>query len=307
MKDVVPARHVGGDPTLRTLKKVIAVVVPLFGFYLVLQVGALLDTGGWAAGGLNPLQVLITWLFGARPWSGTYTALAVGVAVATLVAFLVWERLRRSRPGKTRVDPVARYLSRGESFTEDAVRRHAEDAQLSAEGLVGIPLAKVVRTGKWFWAGFRDGVIAIMGPGSHKTTGLVITGALDAPGPVWVTSNRPDVVAALYTSRADKGTTWVFVVNHRGASGMALVVDEDGNPRLDTRWVNDVDGQTPILVGGVLYFARGHELVALDPETGKKLWSDNSLGLIHWQSPIIVNGRIYVSDQESHLFAYDAR
>jgi len=32
MKDVVPARHVGGDPTLRTLKKVIAVVVPLFGF-----------------------------------------------------------------------------------------------------------------------------------------------------------------------------------------------------------------------------------------------------------------------------------
>jgi type IV secretory pathway TraG/TraD family ATPase VirD4 len=210
MKDVVPARHVGGDPTLRTLKKGAVVGGALLAFYLVLQVGARLDTGEWAAGGLNPLSVLTTWLFGARPWSGTYTALAVGVAVAALVAFLVWERLRRSRPGKTRVDPVARYLGRGESFTEAAVRKHAEGAQLSAEGLVGIPLAKVVRTGKWFWAGFRDGVIAIMGPGSHKTTGLVITGALDAPGPVWVTSNRPDVVAALYTSRADKGTTWVF-------------------------------------------------------------------------------------------------
>jgi hypothetical protein len=126
MKDVVPARHVGGDPTLRTLKKGAVVGGALLAFYLVLQVGARLDTGEWAAGGLNPLSVLTTWLFGARPWSGTYTALAVGVAVAALVAFLVWERLRRSRPGKTRVDPVARYLGRGESFTEAAVRKHAE-------------------------------------------------------------------------------------------------------------------------------------------------------------------------------------
>jgi len=104
-----------------------------------------------------------------------------------------------------------------------------------------------------------------------------------------------------------EGTTWVFVTTHRGASGMELVVDENGNPSLEPRWVNEIDGATPVIVGGVLYYARNHELVALDPETGERIWSDTSIGNIHWQSPIVVNGRIYVCDHNGHLWAYDAR
>jgi outer membrane protein assembly factor BamB len=105
---------------------------------------------------------------------------------------------------------------------------------------------------------------------------------------------------------APDGTTWVIVATHRGTSGLALVV-KDGVPTLEPRWVNAIDGATPVIVGGVIYMARNNELVALDPETGERIWSDNSIGKIHWQSPIVVDGRIYVADNERHLFAYDVR
>ncbi len=75
-------------------------------------------------------------------------------------------------------------------------------------------------------------------------------------------------------------------------------------PQLEPRWTNSLDGATPVVVNGVLYFARNHELVALNPQTGERLWSDDSIGPIHWQSPIVVNGRIYVCDHNRHVYAY---
>jgi outer membrane protein assembly factor BamB len=106
---------------------------------------------------------------------------------------------------------------------------------------------------------------------------------------------------------APDGTTWLFVATHHGLSGLALVVDDNGKPWLEPRWTNSTDGATPVVVAGVLYMARNHELMAIDPETGAPLWSDASLGTIHWQSPIVVNGRIYVCDNEGHVFAYAVR
>ncbi len=102
---------------------------------------------------------------------------------------------------------------------------------------------------------------------------------------------------------APDGTTWLFVTTDRGASGLALVA-RDGRPVLEPRWTNSLDGATAVVVNGILYFARNHELVALNPQTGERLWSDGSIGAIHWQSPIVVNGRIYVCDNEGHAFAY---
>ncbi len=102
---------------------------------------------------------------------------------------------------------------------------------------------------------------------------------------------------------APDGTTWVFVTTYLGASGLA-VVSRDGVPQLEPRWTNSLDGATPVVVNGVLYFARNHELVALNPQTGERLWSDDSIGPIHWQSPIVVNGRIYVCDHNRHVYAY---
>jgi hypothetical protein len=45
--------------------------------------------------------------------------------------------------------------------------------------------------------------------------------------------------------------------------------------------------------------------MALDPVTGNPLWSSGTIGSIHWQSPIVVNGRVYVTDESARLWAFE--
>jgi outer membrane protein assembly factor BamB len=99
------------------------------------------------------------------------------------------------------------------------------------------------------------------------------------------------------------GRTWVFLANGTGISGSLLVVDEEG-PRLDMRWISPGFAETPVLVNGVLYFAGDHRIVALDPETGVTLWEDRSIGSIHWQSPIIANERLFITDGDGGVTAF---
>ena len=42
-------------------------------------------------------------------------------------------------------------------------------------------------------------------------------------------------------------TTWVFIVNSNGASGLQLVLDVNGNPSLVSRWQNGQGGTSPIV------------------------------------------------------------
>ena len=63
-------------------------------------------------------------------------------------------------------------------------------------------------------------------------------------------------------------------------------------------------GTTPIVANGVLFLVAPHRIVAMQPTTGKVLWRDTTIGDIHWQSPIIVNGTLYVADLGGYLNAY---
>jgi hypothetical protein len=103
---------------------------------------------------------------------------------------------------------------------------------------------------------------------------------------------------------APDGTSWVFVATNHGISGLALTTDGNGTPALESRWVVNEKGTSPIIVNGVLYVARDHELSAYDTRTGEKLWSDDAIGTIHWQSPIIVNNAIFIADNEGYITAY---
>ena len=60
------------------------------------------------------------------------------------------------------------------------------------------------------WCGYRDSGTAVIGPGSGKTTAIVVPLCCEAPASVWVTSNRPDVVAALLGPRSAIGQVSVF-------------------------------------------------------------------------------------------------
>jgi outer membrane protein assembly factor BamB len=103
---------------------------------------------------------------------------------------------------------------------------------------------------------------------------------------------------------------WIIVGGLCGLGGYQAVTDGAGVTRLQQVWKNDDAGTTPVLAGGVLFQQSSGEVHALDPHTGKTLWTSRlasaggSTGNIHWQSVIVVNGRVYAADEDSALTAY---
>jgi hypothetical protein len=106
-------------------------------------------------------------------------------------------------------------------------------------------------------------------------------------------------------------STWVFISNDFGICAFKLVFDSGGLPGLALQWKNPAYtlSTSPVVANGVLYLASSvdvtHGLIrALDPLTGNTLWSDNTIGTIHWSVPVVDNGVLYISDENNHLTAY---
>jgi outer membrane protein assembly factor BamB len=121
------------------------------------------------------------------------------------------------------------------------------------------------------------------------------------------------VFTAPATYRDDMGRTLVIVgllPESSDVIAFVLGADTKGRPRLKQLWTSSVGGTSPIVVGGVVFIAAGGALTALDSETGKTLWSSTNpsvggtIGSIHWESPIAVDGGVYVSDGSAALSAY---
>ena len=112
---------------------------------------------------------------------------------------------------------------------------------------------------------------------------------------------------AVWVNPADS-STWVFVSNGAGLVGLQLVLNPSGDPTLVTQWISS-GGTSPLVANGVLFIARSGLIRALNPTDGSTLWSDNHIGIIHWESPVVANGRLYISDknatdQNGNLTAY---
>jgi hypothetical protein len=102
------------------------------------------------------------------------------------------------------------------------------------------------------------------------------------------------------------GTTWAFVANDNGISALRLSVGAGGKPSLAKAWANTASGDggtSPVVANGVLYYATNGALRALNPVTGKQLWS-GAIGQVHWESPIVANGVVYVTDNGGNLTAF---
>jgi outer membrane protein assembly factor BamB len=100
------------------------------------------------------------------------------------------------------------------------------------------------------------------------------------------------------------GATWAFVANGNGISGVRLQVDALGAVSLVAPWSNAQGGASPLVANNLLFYAASGALRALDPATGIVLWSSSQVGAIHWQSPVVANGIVYVSDGAAHLTAF---
>jgi hypothetical protein len=110
-------------------------------------------------------------------------------------------------------------------------------------------------------------------------------------------------VPAVWINPADS-TTWVFVMNNGTASGFRLEFPGDA-PMLVRQWQQPLPGKSPLVANNVIYYANGNVIRAADPLTGNVLWSDTAhVGSLHWQSPIVFNGKVYLTDDSGHLTAW---
>jgi outer membrane protein assembly factor BamB len=107
---------------------------------------------------------------------------------------------------------------------------------------------------------------------------------------------------AVWVNPADNAT-WAFVANSSGISGLKLTI-AGGTPALSPQWQLANGGTSPIVANGVLFYAYPGRIRALDPLNGHELWSDTAIGGIHWESPIVANGALFITDDSGNLTAY---
>ncbi len=108
---------------------------------------------------------------------------------------------------------------------------------------------------------------------------------------------------AVWVNPKDK-SSWVFVGTYNGLSALKLKVDKSGMPSLELMWTQSVGCSSPIIANGVLYCAVSGIIRALDPITGKEVWRNKHIGGIHWESPIVDNGILYIADESGNLTAF---
>jgi len=116
-------------------------------------------------------------------------------------------------------------------------------------------------------------------------------GEVNAPG-------GSAVFTAPAVSRAG-GRVFVFVANDSGSAGYELV--GGAHPRLQTVWQNSTSATSPVLAGGLLYLydEQDGKLFIRRPGSGALLRSLPA-GAGHWNSPIVVGGRIIVPTGSYH-------
>ncbi len=106
------------------------------------------------------------------------------------------------------------------------------------------------------------------------------------------------------------GNIYLIVATLCHMDAYKVVTSAQGVTRLQKAWYLGVEATSPLIAGGVLFVATSHAILALDPDTGKQLWSSaqasagGSIGNIHWESPIVVGGTLFCPDESGQLTAY---
>jgi outer membrane protein assembly factor BamB len=105
------------------------------------------------------------------------------------------------------------------------------------------------------------------------------------------------------------GATLVFIGTASAVSAFA-VETVDGKSALRRVWSAASGGTSPIVAGGLVFAATDDAVNAFDAMSGKLVWSTaqpsagGSIGSVHWESPIVDRGWLYVSDETGRLYGY---
>ncbi|HEY6485394.1 MAG TPA: PQQ-binding-like beta-propeller repeat protein [Candidatus Cybelea sp.] len=109
-------------------------------------------------------------------------------------------------------------------------------------------------------------------------------------------------------------SAWIFMGFPSVVQAYRLETSASGVSQLVGIWQNaagsTVLGTSPVVANGIVFVAFNGQIVALNARTGAELWnsampsSGKTIGSVHWESPIVVNGWVYCSDHNGSLTAY---
>ncbi len=137
--------------------------------------------------------------------------------------------------------------------------------------------------------GGKDGLLRLLQlhrlPGANARTGGELQ-TLAAPG-------STDV----FTAPAVWRDRWVFVTT---AAGTEALLFKSG--RLRPVWSNHTGGTSPVVAGSLLYIA-GEGSVRVYVPTSGRLLATLATGTVHWQSPIVADGRVAVAEGDANEHA----
>lgn len=149
--------------------------------------------------------------------------------------------------------------------------------------------------------GGKDGVLRLLN--RAKLGGL--GGELQA-----IALNQGQILTSPAIWRDPQGGDWVFVVTQRATIAYRVATDGSGRTQLQEGWRLGQGGSSPVLAGGVLFLTTNSGVTARDPHDGRQLWSSaqdsagGNIGGNHWQTPIVVDGRLYIADEQAHVLCY---
>ncbi|MBS0376851.1 MAG: PQQ-binding-like beta-propeller repeat protein [Proteobacteria bacterium] len=166
-------------------------------------------------------------------------------------------------------------------------------AQLQARDLDLGSTSPVLLEGDLIAQGGKDGKIrllsraAISGSSPHKGGELQVVS----------TPSGTDLFSQPVVWQHD-GATWMFAADNGGTA--AWVVE---NSRLKEKWRNSTGGTSPFEADGLLYvYARSGGLNVYEAASGKRL-ATLPCGAGHWNSPIVVRGRVILPEGNANEHA----
>ena len=189
----------------------VLVVLTVGGAWVSLHLAAVLT--GTPRPARDPLRLVVALATGRVTWTGTATAVAVGLAVVLLVGvlavILLWPK---GKPGTRRMRPdlSARHMGRGRDVAHLTAAGSARTATRLGTTGPGLPLGRAVAGKTMLHTSWEDMAILVAGPRTQKTTAYAIPAVLAAPGACLATSNKRDLVDATAAIRAQRGPVWVF-------------------------------------------------------------------------------------------------
>ncbi len=179
-----------------------------------------------------------------------------------------------------------------------------EDLDLGSTAPAVIPTPKNCKIKNLAVQSGKDRILRLInlsnlnGHGKPGYTGGEIGKTIDVPSGEMVFT-----APAVWINPVDK-ESWVFVGTYNGLAAFLLNIDKYGNPGLVLAWKQSDGSSSPIIANGILFCSVSGSIRALNPVTGKLLWKNNNIGGIHWESPIVDNGVLYITDESGNLTAF---